>query len=485
MKRWTAVWAAALAAMVCLSPHVASARPNYFATFTSLYGLTMGQDLYACGVCHRRWEGTGARNPFGVAVEQQLYIGKSISQAILDVAGDDTDGDGFTNGDEISIWGTLPGYSCATYGLAIDPPLNFQSLITPGVPSCLEPKDVLVDPTLTVTTAELGKVSHTLVNIVNNGTADPITVSNYTMLLGSAPSFAVSGPTLPIVIPVGGSAVLDLSFTPTATGLVTGTLRISSDDPDEPDIDFPATGIGFVKNLAPAADRVACRGEAEKRLEIFSKTHFKEWSRCYLDELHGFACDTGRRDLKLAQAEDKFRSFIGGAKDRQCVGKGLTPARLDLPPQCGAPCESIVLNSIGAWADCLVCRQEAADDTLLQSTIGVVPPDLPPAVLAADPLTCNRKVSQAMQKSVKRIHKDLGACALGNVGVAVPTDCAATLATSIDAEAARVDAAFDRCSSSTGMLSCRQLPMPDPQCLGTAAKAIPSDLVDAVFDTAE
>ena len=65
--------AATLAAIV-LTAATASARPLYFDTFTGLYGFSSGDDLYACGVCHRRWEGTGGRNPYGEAVEQQLAV---------------------------------------------------------------------------------------------------------------------------------------------------------------------------------------------------------------------------------------------------------------------------------------------------------------------------------------------------------------------------------------------------------------------------
>ena len=63
----------------------AEARPTYFEVFTARYGITPSDRTYACGNCHIRWTGTGARNPFGTAVEQQLYIGKSITQALEDI----------------------------------------------------------------------------------------------------------------------------------------------------------------------------------------------------------------------------------------------------------------------------------------------------------------------------------------------------------------------------------------------------------------
>ena len=91
-----------------VAPTPTHARPTYFDTFTTLYGIGGSDNLNACGVCHVKWTGTGARNLFGSAVEQQLYLGKSITQSIIDVEGDDADGDSFTNGAEIMSFMTLP-----------------------------------------------------------------------------------------------------------------------------------------------------------------------------------------------------------------------------------------------------------------------------------------------------------------------------------------------------------------------------------------
>src|SRR5262245_35183167 len=139
--------AALLAVVAAWAPRPTDARPQYFAAVTEHYGLVDGDELYACGICHRIWTGTGARNPFGRAVEDQLYLGKPILTVIADIASGDADGDGFTNDDELRVYRTLPGFSCSNFDLAIDPPSYFQSIITPAVPTCLEPKDVKVDPT--------------------------------------------------------------------------------------------------------------------------------------------------------------------------------------------------------------------------------------------------------------------------------------------------------------------------------------------------
>jgi hypothetical protein len=477
---------AALAALLGSGLAVeASARPNYFEVFTGIYALSPSDPIYACGACHRRWEGTGARNPYGDAIEQQLYIGKTITNAILDIEGADTDGDGFTNGDELSTWLTLPGYSCATFDLVINPPPDFQSLITPGVPSCLEPMDVEVTPTIHAFVTEVGEVDTMAIEVRNNGTDFAITVSDYVLLAGSSPRLSVDGPALPIVIPVGQVSLLDLSFYSPVSEFVSGTLRITSDDPDEAVIDVAVTGLSFVKNLAPAAARAACFGEVQKRMAKYGKTHLKEWGRCYLDELGGIACDTGRRDLKIAKAADKLRSAVGGASDKRCAGAGLTPALLDLPDSCGAPCEPIELHSISDWADCLVCRQDAGTDAMLDAVVGTSPPDLPPDVLGPDSLRCSGKLAKGIRKGIDEVQRLLGSCELANVTAASPVDCAATLASEIAAAEAQVDSAIDSCRSTADLSGCLFEPGADPGCLGDAATSIGTDLVDSVFATAD
>ncbi|MGH7895654.1 MAG: hypothetical protein ACREQL_13365 [Candidatus Binatia bacterium] len=479
--RLATVLGLALAALVVARP--AAARPLYFNNLIGIYGFAPGDDLYACGVCHLRWEGTGARNPYGSAVEQQLYLGKPIATAILDVAGADTDGDGFTNGDELSIHGTLPGYSCSNTYLAINPPSYFQSIITPGVPSCLDPKDIRIDPAATSFVTPVGTVDTVDIGVYNNGADDPITVSSYGLLAGANPALAVSGPPLPIVIPVGQSVVLTLTFTPSTPVLAMATLRVTSDDPDEPDLDVAVTAISFANPLAPAADRAACQRDVERQMERYTKTHLREWGTCYVAELGGVACNAGTRDLRVGQAEATLRAYVGGSNDRFCAAKSLTPTRLGLPATCGGTCDAIALHTIGDLADCLVCRQQEATDAMLGESVGTVPPDVPGNVLGAGALRCNRTLIKASEKAIRKIQKSLGACRVSAITSPSPVDCSTSLAPTIATLSGRVDTQLDRCVDTTGMLGCRFAPTPDPTCLGTAATSIATDLVDAVFGT--
>ena len=55
-------------------------------------------------MCHYKWEGTGARNPFGQEVEQQLYIGKTVTQSLVDIEGTKT------VRWRLEVWGRVRGW---------------------------------------------------------------------------------------------------------------------------------------------------------------------------------------------------------------------------------------------------------------------------------------------------------------------------------------------------------------------------------------
>jgi hypothetical protein len=289
---------------------------------------------------------------------------------------------------------------------------------------------------------------------------------------------------LPLLIPVGTSVDLTVAFRPTATGLQNATVRIVSDDPDEPMLDVTVTGVAFVRPVAPAPDRAACLTDVERALERYTSTHLTEWSRCWLDELNGVACDTGRRDRRLARASAKLRLAIGGKRDRHCAKGPLTPARLGMATACGGGCGGLRLASLGDLVRCLECRQAEATDAVLLAAVGAAPPDRPanrPADAAYD---CNRGLVRAMEKSIPRVQHLLAGCALANVTATTPTDCAATLADAIAGELAPIDAERTgaACQDTSGLAACPFVgEAPDPACLTTTASTVAASLVDAVF----
>lgn len=482
ITRLAAALAVALAAVTTISGD-AYARPQYFDAFRAKYSIMNGDNLDACGVCHYNWQGTGARNPFGSTVEQQLYIGKSIDQSLTDVEGMDPDGDAFTSIDEI-LAQTLPGYSCTNFQQAINPDPDWHSFVTPLVPSCLEPLDIRVTPLTVTVLTEVGDQDVITITVFNNGTDFPLDISSYGFLAGTPAAFTAMGPTPPFSIPVGGTALIDIVFTPVIPVVANGTFRIESNDPDEAQLDIPLGGFGFVKNLAPADARAECREWIDRQESKYARTVLREWTRCFQDEVFGFACDTGRRDLKVASAAEKLRAAVGGAKDKRCAGAGLTASSIDLPLLCEGGCSSISTSSLSGFADCLICRTDEARDDMLRDGLGTAPPDLPPNTLTdAVVRACQKKLLKGMQKGIGKVQKLLGPCEVANITAVTPVDCAATSTAALDAIRAKVDATIEKCGDTTGMLGCLFDPMPDPQCLGNSAQGVGEDLIDQVFDT--
>ena len=472
-------WLAVLAALVVGAAGEAGARPTYFQVFTERYNITSSDRLYACGNCHIKWTGTGARNPFGQAVEQQLYVGKSISDALAAVEPLDSDGDGFSNLDEITVFDTLAGYSCSNFFLAEGAPIGYDTYITPMVASCLEPIDIRIEPAAVNFLTKAGTVGTAQIQVINNGSTDVITVSSYGFLAGAPASLAVSGPPAPFDIPVGGVVNLDVTFSPPSAVIAMGTVRIASNDPDEPNVDVPVQGFGFVQTLAPADKRARCLKTVDSEFRRYADRHRREWHRCYLDEVNGVACDAGTRDLKIQQAETRFRAAIGGAKDKFCSGAGLTASLLGLPPACGGSC-NIAVNSVSAFASCLVCRADEARDDMLRASIGTAPPDLPPNTVGTSAANrCEKQITSRIAKGIGSVQKILGRCQLANV-TTTPVDCAATTADQLAAAQDKVNEAVSRCTDSTGLLGC--LFEGGPQtCLGDTALSIGTTLTDVTF----
>jgi hypothetical protein len=458
----------------------ASARPTYFQVFTDRYGLTSADRTYACGNCHITWTGTGARNPFGNAVEQQLYIGKSINQALNDIEPMDTDNDGFTNLEEIATYKTLPGYSCDDFFLAQGAPIGYDTFITPLVPSCLEPIDIRIEPSSLSYITKAGTSDTLHVQVINNGSTDTITVSSYGFLSGASPLLSVNGPAAPFDLAVGEVVELDVVFSPNTAVIATGTLEIASNDPDEPTVDVAVQGFGFVPTLAPPDKRARCLKSIDSEFRRYAERSRREWNRCFPDEVRGLACDAGARDLKIQQAETRFRDRVGGGKDKVCLGQGMNAGLLDLPATCGGTC-NLPVGSIASLASCLVCRQNASRDDMLRDGTGTAPPDLPPNVAAGSAaVSCQKQLSDRLSKGIGDVQKLLGRCELGNITSASPVDCAATNAAAVASIQAQVDKAPGRCSDSTGLLGCL-FEGGGPNCLGTSAASEGTELTGAVF----
>ncbi len=76
-------------------------RDNFFVAYPDAVGSTietLPSNEDHCGVCHYSFSGGGERNPYGIAVGGTNLT----SAAILGLGGLDSDGDGFTNDEEIN-----------------------------------------------------------------------------------------------------------------------------------------------------------------------------------------------------------------------------------------------------------------------------------------------------------------------------------------------------------------------------------------------
>ncbi len=80
-------------------------RNAFFSRYPGAVGSVLDDvpsNVAHCGVCHFNFDGGGARNPYGLAIEVKLAGGMSNAQAIAAVEGDDSDTDGFTSRVEIT-----------------------------------------------------------------------------------------------------------------------------------------------------------------------------------------------------------------------------------------------------------------------------------------------------------------------------------------------------------------------------------------------
>jgi hypothetical protein len=104
-----------------------------------------------CGVCHFDFDGGGARNPYGLAIQIALNSGMSNSEAILHVENEDSDNDGFTTLVEITDTvnfdntPTFPGLSTNNVSSALNvDQADLLNYLTPSGGSDTTPPTVLV-----------------------------------------------------------------------------------------------------------------------------------------------------------------------------------------------------------------------------------------------------------------------------------------------------------------------------------------------------
>jgi len=125
-------------------------RKNFFNVYSSAKNTRLDNvpsNLGHCGVCHYAFDGGGARNLYGLAVEAT----DRSEAAILGLDGDDSDGDGFSNGVEITDTAsydntpTFPGLTPLNIGLVSNVSVGeIQSHLVPSSGVDTTPPDVTV-----------------------------------------------------------------------------------------------------------------------------------------------------------------------------------------------------------------------------------------------------------------------------------------------------------------------------------------------------
>ena len=95
--------------------------------------------------------------------------------------------------------------------------------------------------------------SSTVAIAIQSGGPDSLKVTSISS--PGTPFTLTNLPTLPTVIPAGGSETFDVIFSPTSPGIVNGTITIASNDSDDPTVDVTLSGQGVETALLSGAVR--------------------------------------------------------------------------------------------------------------------------------------------------------------------------------------------------------------------------------------
>ena len=482
MKQIASVLLLALVALL-VPLSAADARPTYFLAMKSYFAVPDGSTVDGCIVCHLNYEGTGTRNPFGYLVQQYLYTGKSIQETLPLVAGLDSDNDGYINDDELRIYLTQPGFSCDNFEDARGEPLDFDSSVTPAVATCRAPVEIEALPSSAGFVTDAGTSDTFTIEVWNLGYSDDLTITDLNLSgLNNATLSLSNLPALPLVLAPGAVTSFEIIFSPAGTVASSGQVNIVSDDPAEPNITIPINALGVQRTLSSLEDRIACRESLQKNFATYSRLELRQSMNCFAREASNVRCAQARSDQKIARAELKLASFVGGEKDQLCLDAGITASRLDMPETCGGGCSDITLSGMASVYDCFICRQEEARNLALEATFAATPPDTPAGNSTPAVRKCIKSISKTVAKVIPAIQKELSECA----GEKLADDeddsgCITERASRIDQLRTKIDAAVAKCADVDDVPGCAFVDGADPTCLSDAATAAAESQVEAVW----
>jgi hypothetical protein len=150
----------------------------------------------------------------------------------------------------VHVAATVLGARNATLSVASNDPDAAESPLVIPLTAVAVPADINVSPqSVNFGDVCLGDSKTLNVTVSNQGGCD-LTISTVGLVAGSNGDFSVSAPQLPIVLPRGDTAIVQVTLTPTVAngtppfgfGARVGTLRFGSDDPNENPLDVSLTG---------------------------------------------------------------------------------------------------------------------------------------------------------------------------------------------------------------------------------------------------
>jgi hypothetical protein len=208
--------------------------------------------------------------------------------------------------------------------------------------------------------------------------------------------------------------------------------------------------------VEPDAGKIAkCKTAVARAQETYRKTYAKEWGKCYGVEVQGLTCNTSNRDARVTVAEAKFRDRIGGAKDRVCAGKNITPITLGHANTCPVPCATTVLFDMNDVAGCGICMAKALESESLNAAYGFRPPAIP-GTIASSALKCQKSLAKAANGLTAGWVRALSNCEDANArGINVPPlDCSLDPRGDIAQARAKSASRVATCDSFAGIPGC-------------------------------
>lgn len=199
-----------------------------------------------------------------------------------------------------------------------------------------------------------------------------------------------------------------------------------------------------------------CRKNVDKLQSKYFKTYQKRWEKCFASTAAAEACDVGEVTSKVSDAEAKLRERLGGAKDKKCAGKGLTPSSIGLGSYCPAPCSTITLFDLDDVAECTICVAEHLSNETLSASYGTTPPTTPDAVPFGAAADCQKEVGKASGKLATKWASILMKCESDNSrGKNVPElDCATDPSGKIGKAKTSEQSSVNKCTDYTGIEGC-------------------------------